>query len=150
MAQKIAARSDNTLIALIGDEVSACNSLVATVKSESFTSCSQDTITGFMLAGVGDVDSKKQTNYLTVTSSTSNAIRIPRLWATLLVAETSVQQIEDAFTRFTKRKDVSIILINQHVRSRSPSESRPFTTAPRPIHCCTQCSVHLSAPSSDA
>jgi len=40
------------------------------------SSCSQDTITGFMLAGVGDIDSKKQTNYLTVTSSAPTIMRI--------------------------------------------------------------------------
>merc|ERR1719331_2992406 len=69
-------KKDNTLLAVIGDE---------------------DTITGFMLAGVGDLNAAKETNYLVVTS------------------RTTLTQIEDAFKKFTKRKDISIILINQHI-----------------------------------
>merc|ERR1712070_525474 len=69
-------KKDNTLLAVIGDE---------------------DTITGFMLAGVGDINAKKETNYLVVTS------------------RTTLEQIETAFKTFTKRKDVSIVLINQHI-----------------------------------
>ena len=43
----------------------------------------QDTITGFLLAGVGDVDFKKRSNFLTVKDSTS------------------VKEIENAFRNFT-------------------------------------------------
>lgn len=35
----------------------------------------------------------------------------------LLAKDTTVSQIEDAFTRLTARDDVAIVLINQHVAS---------------------------------
>merc|ERR1711937_460216 len=69
-------KKDNTLLAVIGDE---------------------DTITGFMLAGVGDINAKKEANTLVVTN------------------RTSIQTIEESFKAFMKRKDISIILINQHI-----------------------------------
>ncbi|KAK4993576.1 H(+)-transporting V1 sector ATPase subunit F [Elasticomyces elasticus] len=60
----------------------------------------EDTVTGILLAGVGHVtdppDSQK--NFLVVDAKTENST------------------IEDAFNRFTKeRKDIAIVLINQHV-----------------------------------
>ncbi|XP_051141991.1 V-type proton ATPase subunit F-like [Andrographis paniculata] len=77
MANKTQIRSHNSaLIAMIADE---------------------DTITGFLLAGVGNVDLRRKTNYLIVDS------------------KTSVKQIEDAFKEFTTRDDIAIILISQHV-----------------------------------
>ena len=51
--------------------------------SSSRGPASQDTITGFLLAGVGDVDFKKRSNFLTVKDSTS------------------VKEIENAFRDFT-------------------------------------------------
>eukprot|EP00735_Rhodelphis_limneticus_P011825 TRINITY_DN4978_c0_g1::TRINITY_DN4978_c0_g1_i1::g.16685::m.16685 TRINITY_DN4978_c0_g1::TRINITY_DN4978_c0_g1_i1::g.16685 ORF type:complete len:131 (-),score=42.04,sp/Q9ZQX4/VATF_ARATH/60.68/9e-48,ATP-synt_F/PF01990.12/7.8e-31,DXP_synthase_N/PF13292.1/0.087 TRINITY_DN4978_c0_g1_i1:688-1080(-) len=68
-----------TLIAVIGDE---------------------DTVTGFLLAGVGNVDVRKNSNFLIVDN------------------KTPVTQIEDAFHRFTQRTDVSILLINQHIANK--------------------------------
>ncbi|KAL8513702.1 hypothetical protein ACS0TY_012987 [Phlomoides rotata] len=68
--------SSSALIAMIGDE---------------------DTITGFLLAGVGNVDLRRKTNYLIVDS------------------KTTVKQIEDAFKEFTNRDDVAIVLISQYV-----------------------------------
>ncbi|KAJ1937822.1 H(+)-transporting V1 sector ATPase subunit F [Linderina macrospora] len=65
-----------TLIAAIGDE---------------------DTITGLLLAGIGDIDAHQRANFLVVTSKTTQ------------------EQIEEAFTSFTQRKDIAIILINQHI-----------------------------------
>ncbi|EPS59169.1 hypothetical protein M569_15641, partial [Genlisea aurea] len=58
----------------------------------------EDTITGFLLAGVGNVDLRRKTNYLIVDS------------------KTTVKHIEDAFKEFTTREDVAIILISQYVR----------------------------------
>ncbi|XP_009776814.1 V-type proton ATPase subunit F isoform X2 [Nicotiana tabacum] len=67
--------SNSALIAMIADE---------------------DTITGFLLAGVGNVDLRRKTNYLIVDSTT-------------------VKQIEDAFKEFTTREDIAIVLISQYV-----------------------------------
>nr|GMD13914.1 V-type proton ATPase subunit F [Ipomoea batatas]GMD17156.1 V-type proton ATPase subunit F [Ipomoea batatas]GMD18623.1 V-type proton ATPase subunit F [Ipomoea batatas]GMD20069.1 V-type proton ATPase subunit F [Ipomoea batatas] len=68
--------SNSALIAMIGDE---------------------DTITGFLMAGVGNVDLRRKTNYLIVDS------------------KTTVKQIEDAFKEFTSREDIAIVLISQYV-----------------------------------
>ncbi|KAG2449575.1 hypothetical protein HYH02_005108 [Chlamydomonas schloesseri] len=57
----------------------------------------EDTITGFLLAGVGNVDLRKKRNYLVVDSKTS-----PR-------------QIEQAFKEFAARDDIAVILISQQV-----------------------------------
>ena len=39
----------------------------------------QDTITGFLLAGVGNVDLRRKTNYLIVDSSTFTSLVDPRV-----------------------------------------------------------------------
>jgi V-type H+-transporting ATPase subunit F len=65
-------------------------SLVAVIADE-------DTITGFLLAGVGDVDLRKRSNFLVVDS------------------KTTVRTIEAAFKDFTNREDVAIILISQPI-----------------------------------
>mmetsp|Transcript_1411 Transcript_1411/g.2061 ORF Transcript_1411/g.2061 Transcript_1411/m.2061 type:complete len:122 (-) Transcript_1411:222-587(-) len=57
----------------------------------------EDTITGFLLAGVGNSDLRKKTNYLVVDS------------------KTSVKTIEAAFKDFASRDDISIIMISQQV-----------------------------------
>ncbi|CAH9113826.1 unnamed protein product [Cuscuta epithymum] len=57
----------------------------------------EDTITGFLLAGVGNVDLRRKTNYLIVDS------------------KTTVKQIEEAFKEFTTREDIAIVLISQYV-----------------------------------
>eukprot|EP01025_Chloroclados_australasicus_P031741 TRINITY_DN3210_c0_g2_i1.p3 TRINITY_DN3210_c0_g2~~TRINITY_DN3210_c0_g2_i1.p3 ORF type:complete len:137 (-),score=13.65 TRINITY_DN3210_c0_g2_i1:441-851(-) len=57
----------------------------------------EDTVTGFLLAGVGNVDSRKQGNYLVVDS------------------KTTTKQIEAAFKDFTTRDDMGIVLISQYV-----------------------------------
>ncbi|CAA3003235.1 V-type proton ATPase subunit F [Olea europaea subsp. europaea] len=54
----------------------------------------EDTITGFLLAGVGNVDLRRKTNYLIVDS---------------------MKQIEEAFKEFTTREDIAIVLISQYV-----------------------------------
>ncbi|CAH9061227.1 unnamed protein product [Cuscuta europaea] len=57
----------------------------------------EDTITGFLLAGVGNVDLRRKTNYLIVDS------------------KTTAKQIEEAFKEFTTREDIAILLISQYV-----------------------------------
>mmetsp|Transcript_15264 Transcript_15264/g.46253 ORF Transcript_15264/g.46253 Transcript_15264/m.46253 type:complete len:117 (+) Transcript_15264:79-429(+) len=66
---------EGKLIAIIGDE---------------------DTVTGFLLAGVGHRTADKS-NFLVVKGDTPQ------------------QAVEAAFTDFTNRDDVGIVLINQHV-----------------------------------
>ncbi|KAK2190962.1 hypothetical protein NP493_64g06091 [Ridgeia piscesae] len=57
----------------------------------------EDTCTGFLLGGVGELDKHRRPNFLVVD------------------ATTTVSEIEDAFTNFSKRDDIAIILINQNV-----------------------------------
>lgn len=71
-----AATEDGALVAVIADE---------------------DTITGFLLAGVGDVDLRKRSNFLVVD------------------AKTTVRAVEQAFRDFTARDDVAIVLISQPI-----------------------------------
>ncbi|KAK4702937.1 V-type H+-transporting ATPase subunit F, partial [Phenoliferia sp. Uapishka_3] len=68
---------DRVLIATIGDE---------------------DTITGVLLAGTGNIDGKGKKNFTVVTS------------------KTPVSTIEAAFAEYTERPDMAVVLINQHVR----------------------------------
>ncbi|KAI8995381.1 vacuolar ATP synthase subunit F (V-ATPase F subunit) [Trametes punicea] len=56
----------------------------------------EDTVTGMLLAGIGNV-SQNQKNFLVVDS------------------KTQVPTIEATFEEFTQRKDIAILLINQHV-----------------------------------
>jgi V-type H+-transporting ATPase subunit F len=59
--------------------------------------CVQDTVVGFLMAGVGNVDIRRKTNYLIVDS------------------KTTVRQIEDAFKEFSARDDIAIILLSQYI-----------------------------------
>ena len=63
----------------------------------------QDTVTGFLLAGVGH-RTASSTNFLVVKPDTATAV------------------VEASFTDLTNREDIGIVLINQHVR-RSTSRS---------------------------
>jgi V-type H+-transporting ATPase subunit F len=57
----------------------------------------EDTVTGFLLAGAGNVDSRRTSNFMIVSS------------------KTTTQQIEDAFKAFTARDDLAIVIISQNV-----------------------------------
>ncbi|KAF7339753.1 V-type proton ATPase subunit F [Mycena sanguinolenta] len=59
----------------------------------------EDSITGLLLAGVGHINENQKKNFLVVDAS----------------KETQVSTIEAAFQEFTERKDVAILLINQHI-----------------------------------
>mmetsp|Transcript_27348 Transcript_27348/g.56854 ORF Transcript_27348/g.56854 Transcript_27348/m.56854 type:complete len:124 (-) Transcript_27348:94-465(-) len=76
MAEKVKTKKADALVCVIGDE---------------------DTVTGFLLAGIGEVDLKKNSNFLVVNPKTTTA------------------QVEDAFRTFTTREDVAVILITQTV-----------------------------------
>ncbi|XP_072019901.1 V-type proton ATPase subunit F-like isoform X2 [Amphiura filiformis] len=55
----------------------------------------EDTCTGFLLGGIGEINNKRQSNFLVVEKTTS------------------VHEIEECFNNFVSRKDIAIILINQ-------------------------------------
>ncbi|KAI9152646.1 H(+)-transporting V1 sector ATPase subunit F [Blastocladiella emersonii ATCC 22665] len=57
----------------------------------------EDSVTGLLLAGIGHIDAKQKKNFFVVDSKTSK------------------QQLEEAFQDLLKRRDIAIILINQHV-----------------------------------
>ena len=76
--KKIARNENNMLIGIIGDE---------------------ETVTGFLLAGVGE-RSENSTNFLKVNTSTTN------------------EQIEEFFHFLITRKDIGIVLISQDVADR--------------------------------
>ena len=59
----------------------------------------EDTVTGMLLAGIGNVDARRSSNFLVVDSKTTPG------------------QIEEAFHRFTKRTDIAVLLINQYIAS---------------------------------
>ncbi|CBK23870.2 uncharacterized protein [Blastocystis hominis] len=68
--------NNEKLIAVIGDE---------------------DTVTGLLLAGIGDKSEKNGTNYMIVDK------------------DTKVKDIEAEFKRLSKRSDIGIIIINQSI-----------------------------------
>ncbi|XP_042209697.1 V-type proton ATPase subunit F-like [Homarus americanus] len=70
------AAAQGKLIAVIGDE---------------------DTCVGFLLGGIGEVNKKREPNFLVVDKNTS------------------VQEIEECYKKFMKRDDIDIILINQNI-----------------------------------
>ncbi|KAL3077316.1 hypothetical protein niasHS_013305 [Heterodera schachtii] len=57
----------------------------------------EDTVVGFLLGGVGQLNKARKPNFVIVDKNTS------------------VAEIEDAFRTFCTRDDIAIILINQHV-----------------------------------
>ncbi|KAI9651164.1 vacuolar ATP synthase subunit F protein [Rutstroemia sp. NJR-2017a BBW] len=74
----------------------------------------EDSVTGLLLAGIGHVTSPpdSQKNFLVVDSKTDNAA------------------IEEAFERFTtERKDIGILLINQHIAERIRHRVDTYTAA---------------------
>jgi len=73
----------------------------------------EDSVTGLLLAGVGHVTSGADAskNFLVVD---------PR---------TETEKIEKAFEEFTTRKDIGILLINQHIAERIRYKIDSFTAA---------------------
>mmetsp|Transcript_12686 Transcript_12686/g.25475 ORF Transcript_12686/g.25475 Transcript_12686/m.25475 type:complete len:117 (+) Transcript_12686:75-425(+) len=59
----------------------------------------EDTATGMLLAGIGQTDIKKNTNFLIVND------------------KTAASDIEGAFAEFTNREDVSVLLVTQSIAS---------------------------------
>ncbi|KAJ1512341.1 H(+)-transporting V1 sector ATPase subunit F [Coelomomyces lativittatus] len=79
---------DRTLLAVIGDE---------------------DTVTGLLLAGIGNVDNLQRKNFFIVDN------------------KTPVPLVESTFQEFIQRKDIAIILINQHVAELIRSQVDQYT-----------------------
>lgn len=75
---------------------------------------SQDSITGLLLAGIGHVNEQQRKNFLVVDSSMT-LVRVYSSANHESGLETQVSTIESAFQEFTTRKDIAILLINQHV-----------------------------------
>lgn len=69
-------QSEGSLLAIIADE---------------------DTVTGFLLAGVGHVDIRRKANYMVVDG------------------KTNPKHIETAYREFTARDDIAVVLISQYV-----------------------------------
>ncbi|KAJ8902806.1 hypothetical protein NDN08_006126 [Rhodosorus marinus] len=84
----IAHRDKRFFIAVIGDE---------------------DTVTGFLLSGIGNIDSSKNANFFVVD-----------------LKETSISSIEDAFKRFTRDSNTAVVLINQNIANEIRAEINAF------------------------
>lgn len=82
---------DRTLLAVIGDE---------------------DTVTGMLLAGIGNVsDEDGSRNFYVVDNKTSD------------------EQLAEIFHTYTTRKDIAVLLINQHIAERIRYQVDAFTDA---------------------
>ncbi|KAG1783631.1 ATP synthase (F/14-kDa) subunit-domain-containing protein [Suillus placidus] len=94
---------DRNLIAVIGDE-----------RWSGPDSRRQDSITGLLLAGIGHINEHQRKNFLIVDSSKVFGVFhvIP---CSRMSPETQISAIETAFQEFTQRKDIAIVLINQHI-----------------------------------
>ncbi|CAG9532168.1 unnamed protein product [Cercopithifilaria johnstoni] len=57
----------------------------------------EDTVVGFLLGGIGELNKARRPNYLIVDKNTT------------------VNEIEETFKDFCSRSDIAIILINQHI-----------------------------------
>lgn len=68
----------------------------------------EDTVTGFLLTGVGHQDVDRSTNFFVVKS------------------KTTVDDIEKAFDQFAKRDDIAILVINQFIADMIRDKIRKF------------------------
>jgi len=78
----------------------------------------KDSVTGLLLAGIGHVDNQQKKNFLIVDASESSYYLVTSLVEDNRAdtyAETQTNVIESAFQDYTERKDIAILLINQHV-----------------------------------
>ena len=83
------------------------------------TNIMQDTITGFLLSGVGDINVKREPNFLIVNKGLFMVFTLlhhEQATRAHDATDTTVTHIEEAFKKFVSRDDVAIILINQTVR----------------------------------
>ncbi|KAM0514175.1 hypothetical protein ACHAPE_007011 [Trichoderma viride] len=113
---------DRQFLAVIGDEAShpprnIPNTQVPKMGGDRIRSNTgiyvQDSVTGLLLAGIGHITTgaEAQKNFLVVDNKTETAA------------------IESAFESFTSRKDIGIVLINQHVADKIRHRVDTYTAA---------------------
>lgn len=110
MATPASAYRDRQFLAVIGDEVWTSGLDCSRIRLIFL----KDSVTGLLLAGVGHVTEPpdSQRNFLVVDQKTETAA------------------IEQAFDRFTQeRKDIAIVLINQHIADRIRHKVDTYTAA---------------------
>ena len=78
---------------------------------------------GFLLGGIGDINAKREQNFLIVTKGAWGGWGRESFCPQFTPPpspnpDTTVTQVEDAFKHFTSRPDIAIILITQSVRVR--------------------------------
>uniref|UniRef100_A0A8C6QPQ4 V-type proton ATPase subunit F n=1 Tax=Nannospalax galili TaxID=1026970 RepID=A0A8C6QPQ4_NANGA len=77
----------------------------------------EDTMTGFLLGGIGELNKNRHPNFLVVEK------------------DTTINEIEDTFRQFLNRDDIGIILINQYIAEMVrhaldiPSKEHPYDAA---------------------
>ncbi|EGR52069.1 uncharacterized protein TRIREDRAFT_55204 [Trichoderma reesei QM6a] len=83
------------------------------VIGDEATPLTQDSVTGLLLAGIGHITTgaEAKKNFLVVDNKTETAA------------------IESAFDSFTERKDIGIVLINQHIADRIRHRVDSYTAA---------------------
>ena len=69
-----------------------------------------------LLAGIGNFDSHQKRNYLIVDNSKNIIIDNLTINTLFFIIETSAETVEECFKDFTTRRDIAIVLINQHVK----------------------------------
>ncbi|TKC35108.1 hypothetical protein EI555_010207 [Monodon monoceros] len=69
----------------------------------------EDTVTGFLLGGIGELNKNHHPNFLVVEK------------------DTTINETEDTFRWFLNREDIGIILINQYIAERCSMRSMPTT-----------------------
>ncbi|KAK9372699.1 ATPase, V1 complex, subunit F [Lipomyces chichibuensis] len=85
-----------------------------TSKDRSFIAVigDEDSVTGLLLAGVGHLTEDKRKNFLVVDN------------------KSTVEDIENAFDEFTSaRKDIAVLLINQHIAEKIRYKLDSYTNA---------------------
>jgi V-type H+-transporting ATPase subunit F len=75
---------------MAAEGAAAAGQLIAVIADE-------DTVTGLLLAGVGNVDARRKSNFFVVDNKTTTA------------------QIEAKFKEYVNRSDVAIVLISQYI-----------------------------------
>ena len=95
---------------------------------------------------MGNIDMRKNKNFLVVTESEALALQMAVLLAPRpgscntesISAETPVRQIEDTLKDYTNREDIAIVLINQHVSFLVAAAAAAAAAAATEV-LCTDC-----------
>jgi V-type H+-transporting ATPase subunit F len=109
MAAPASSYKDRQFLAVIGDEVCIPPTAALAPRKPNVLPL-KDTVTGMLLAGIGHVTPAP--------NSSKNFL--------IVDAKTETKDIENTFDEFTSRKDIGILLINQHVRAPPPRRKREY------------------------